>query len=452
MFTILNYMANEPQPRIFLSYAWANAGVADEIDNAFKAVGITFQRDVRDVAYAGNIKDFMNQVGKSDFVVMLISDEYVRSENCMYEVKELLNAHEFEKRILPVIINNAPVFKSDHHKQYYEHWALELKKANEMLARHVNEKTLADKRKIQSIHDYLGIFFQKITDLKSEKFENLKANNYRDMLGRMGIEQEDILERVLEISRMDDREDQELAFEEILNKYPDNLYALFRRAFYASEHKQYKRAKKYYEDLLKKYPDNSEAYNNLAVLYDRFSDTKNAKVNYEKAIQFDPKNDIAHYNLGILLSQNKDFTGAKFHYQEAIRINSQQSRYYYNYAHLLADRFNDYMGAKQFYEKAIEINPLEENAYFNLGNLLNKRFFDYEKAKYYLEEVIKINPQYAAAHNSLATLLIEKFSDSKGAKYHYEEAIKINSQHESAHGNLAIVLHNYLLVTIANLG
>jgi UDP-N-acetyl-D-mannosaminuronate dehydrogenase len=96
-------MPNDPQLKIFLSYAWANASVADEMDNDFKALGITFQRDVRDISYTSSIKDFMNKIGKSDFVVMLISDEYIRSENCMYEVTELLGAHEFERRILPVL-------------------------------------------------------------------------------------------------------------------------------------------------------------------------------------------------------------------------------------------------------------------------------------------------------------------------------------------------------------
>src|SRR4051812_19256236 len=110
-------MANGTQPQIFLSYSWANKDIADAIDNDFKSVGITFQRDVRDVNYTESIKDFMHRIGKSDFVVMLISDEYIKSENCMYEVTELLGAHEFEKRILPVVLSNATIYKRDDHRK-----------------------------------------------------------------------------------------------------------------------------------------------------------------------------------------------------------------------------------------------------------------------------------------------------------------------------------------------
>ncbi|MDB4921920.1 toll/interleukin-1 receptor domain-containing protein [Mucilaginibacter sp.] len=100
-------MADNLNPNIFLSYSWANADIADEIDDIFKGIGIQLIRDIRDAPYRASIKDFMHQIGKSDFVLMVISDEYLRSVNCMYEVIELLNTHEFEKRILPVIIDNA---------------------------------------------------------------------------------------------------------------------------------------------------------------------------------------------------------------------------------------------------------------------------------------------------------------------------------------------------------
>ena len=114
-------MPTDTQPQIFLSYSWGNKDIADAIDNDFKSVGITFQRDIRDIKYTESIKDFMHRIGRSDFVVMLISDEYLKSENCMYEVTELLNAHEFEKRILPVTLQNADIFGRLGQEKYYDH-------------------------------------------------------------------------------------------------------------------------------------------------------------------------------------------------------------------------------------------------------------------------------------------------------------------------------------------
>jgi hypothetical protein len=52
----------------------------------------------------------MERGGKSNFVLMIISDEFLRSDKCMYEVTKLLNTHEFKKRILPVVLDNAAVY------------------------------------------------------------------------------------------------------------------------------------------------------------------------------------------------------------------------------------------------------------------------------------------------------------------------------------------------------
>ena len=99
--------------KIFLSYSWADKDVADIIDKDFSSIGIQLVRDIRDISYRSSIKEFMHKVGKSDFVIMIISNEYLKSQNCMYEVNELVNTHEFEKRILPLTTNNASIFKSN---------------------------------------------------------------------------------------------------------------------------------------------------------------------------------------------------------------------------------------------------------------------------------------------------------------------------------------------------
>src|ERR1017187_3081630 len=86
-------------PDVFLSYCSKNDNIANEIDLVFQKNGIMLRRDKREIVYMKSIKDFMNSINKSDFVVMIFSDEYLKSEGCMYEVNEVLNTHEFEKRI-----------------------------------------------------------------------------------------------------------------------------------------------------------------------------------------------------------------------------------------------------------------------------------------------------------------------------------------------------------------
>lgn len=174
-------------PAVFLSYSWANSKVADEIDNVLLSEKIILQRDIRDIKFTDSIKDFMKRIGKSDFVLMLISEEYIKSENCMHEVTELLNSHEFEKRILPILLPNAKVFDRQAREEYYDYWKSKCDDVNRFMLKHTDEKTIADKKKIENIYNNLGLFFQKITDLKSETFEEVRLNKYNSIKSKIGL-------------------------------------------------------------------------------------------------------------------------------------------------------------------------------------------------------------------------------------------------------------------------
>lgn len=299
-------MGTSTPPKIFLSYAWANKNIADEIDNHFRQVGFTFQRDVRDINYTGSIKDFMNRIGKSDFVVMLISEEYIKSENCMFEVTELLGAHEFEQRILPVIVNTSAFFTRTEQEKYYEYWKKEELLTIGMYAKYPNEKTSEDKKKITSINENLGVFFQKITDLKLETFNELKNDNYKLMFDKIGFQHdEDVIEKLVSLSAIENDEDRQIAFEDILEIYPKNVHALFYKARSAHERMEYRKAKRYYENVLREHPSFVQTHYNLAVLLaSKFYEYKQAKSLLETAIEMDPQYAEARDALAVIIEDN----------------------------------------------------------------------------------------------------------------------------------------------------
>jgi hypothetical protein len=75
---------------IFLSYSWYNSNIADCLDILFKTKNITLKRDVRDVEYKQSIKEFMKKIRTSDYCLVVISENYLKSINCMYEVTEFI--------------------------------------------------------------------------------------------------------------------------------------------------------------------------------------------------------------------------------------------------------------------------------------------------------------------------------------------------------------------------
>ena len=103
---------------IFISYSWANTDLADHIDKAFQPTGLIIKRDVREIGYKGSIKDYMQQVRSTDFVLLIISDSFLKSLNAMFEVLELLKDSNFKDKILPIIVDHTKIHKPEDRLEY----------------------------------------------------------------------------------------------------------------------------------------------------------------------------------------------------------------------------------------------------------------------------------------------------------------------------------------------
>jgi tetratricopeptide (TPR) repeat protein len=437
-------MVANSNPTIFLSYAWANVDTADSIDKDLESIGIQLKRDIRDLGYRSSIKEFMQQIGKSDFVLMIISAEYLQSVNCMYEVTELLNTHEFEKRILPVIVDNAAhIFKPFGQEFYYDYWLNETKKANKLKRKHANEVTVEFVKKCQNIQDNLPRFFQKTTDLNLATYEKLKSENYRALLNLIGFNNKLLIEETIRINQIVDIEERELELELFLKSNPNDKYALFQKAYQASMGAKFKKAKQYYLDLINLYPDSANAHNNLGITFEALRDFDKAKFHFEQSIAINDDFDSAHYNLGVLLGVNfSDFNKAKFHYERAILINPRNNKAHNNLAILLNSKFSDYDGALLHFDEAIRLDPSHRNAHYNLANLLFYEIKDLEKAKLHYQKAIEIDSKYGKAYANLAQLL-DELLDYEGAKVNYEKCIEVSGEDLDARFNLTLLLINH---------
>ena len=94
---------------VFLSYCQRDAGIADQIDMGLKTKLndlIHISRDIRDVAYHESFKQFMQSIQDHDYVIILISDRYMRSRNCMFEVMETVKDAKYQSRLLFIVIQD----------------------------------------------------------------------------------------------------------------------------------------------------------------------------------------------------------------------------------------------------------------------------------------------------------------------------------------------------------
>lgn len=161
--------------KIFLSYSCKNKKIADQLDSMFMVKKITLVRDERDLDYRQSIKEFMKQVRESDYVLMIISEEYLKSINCMYELTEFIKDESFKDRILPLVQKNTDIFSSNGRIKYITHWQDEYnklhKEANTLYL--INSlEVISDLRRIEEIQRKISEFISKIADMNVIVFDN----------------------------------------------------------------------------------------------------------------------------------------------------------------------------------------------------------------------------------------------------------------------------------------
>lgn len=130
-------------PEIYISYAWSGESekIVDTIYNTLIENQYNVIRDKADLGYKGNIKEFMQQIGKGKYVVVIISDKYLKSENCMYEMLEIKNNGEAYNRIFPVVLSNANIYDEIDRIDYLNYW---------------DDKLNALKKKVETLRDPVG--------------------------------------------------------------------------------------------------------------------------------------------------------------------------------------------------------------------------------------------------------------------------------------------------------
>jgi hypothetical protein len=136
---------------VFISYAWGGEREAtvNLIDESLQQRGIKIIRDKRDLGYKGSISGFMERIGQGNCVVVVISDKYLRSPNCMFELVEIAENKQFADRIFPVILPDARIYDAVGRLDYVEYWGKEKAKLNEKM------RSLDDQSNLQGIRDEL---------------------------------------------------------------------------------------------------------------------------------------------------------------------------------------------------------------------------------------------------------------------------------------------------------
>jgi hypothetical protein len=115
--------------QIFISYAWGEdrEEIVNEIDQSLQKRVYKMVRDKRNLGYKGSIRKFMDRIGQGNCVIVVVSDKYLKSPNCMYELVVIAENKQFTDRIFPVVLSDAEIYDPVKRIEYVRYW--EVKKA-----------------------------------------------------------------------------------------------------------------------------------------------------------------------------------------------------------------------------------------------------------------------------------------------------------------------------------
>lgn len=114
--------------KVFLSYSQKDYKLAGEIDTLCLRLNIPIKRDIRDIEYKQSIRKFMKQISDENTqVIAIISPNYLKSVNCMYEAYQCLENPDFQNKIIPIITSGIDINEDSIKNEYIIYWEQQYK-------------------------------------------------------------------------------------------------------------------------------------------------------------------------------------------------------------------------------------------------------------------------------------------------------------------------------------
>ncbi|MCA1972338.1 MAG: TIR domain-containing protein, partial [Caenispirillum sp.] len=136
----------EEQADTYVSYAWAKGrpleaefvAKVDELIDKAKAQGITIQRDKDALRPGERISMFMENLGQGRRVFVILSDAYLRSADCTFELFEIWrtsgrNGEDFLKRVRVYVHPTVDISTPLKRKEYFDYWRDETRNMEELI-------------------------------------------------------------------------------------------------------------------------------------------------------------------------------------------------------------------------------------------------------------------------------------------------------------------------------
>lgn len=161
---------------VFLSYCHKDKITADAIDYSIREAGYDVKRDIRDVGPWKSFKDFMNSIREQDYCIIIISSDYLKSLNCMYEINELVK-DDFSNKIIPIVLFN-DIYGVEGRTAVLQYWEKRYKELEEQFRTVAPENTMdisSEMKKIKAIQNSITDFLAYVAKINNPQEHIIEA-------------------------------------------------------------------------------------------------------------------------------------------------------------------------------------------------------------------------------------------------------------------------------------
>ncbi len=151
-------------PTVFVSYRQTDEGIrlVDQIEAVLRGHRIELLLDRNQVGYRESFRRFMERLGAGDAIVLVLSNEYFESENCLFELTEIAAHGGLRQRIYPIVLSGTKVFTAQDQARIVAHWD---ERVSELVAAGVLERV----SEISRFRNQIGEILKTLADMNMLK-------------------------------------------------------------------------------------------------------------------------------------------------------------------------------------------------------------------------------------------------------------------------------------------
>lgn len=180
------HMIQEKEVCVSYARGGASSEVVDEICKTLRANNISVIRDSDEVEYKDSLKSFMRRLGQGKCVIIVISDKYLKSKYCMFELTEFLDAGNFKERIIPLCLDDAKIYDLEDMLPYTSFWEQKLNRANEAVGTvsfsNISPNTMEEVKLYSKIAEMMNNFLGEVGDMAIPPINIHRESNFQDVI------------------------------------------------------------------------------------------------------------------------------------------------------------------------------------------------------------------------------------------------------------------------------